>query len=147
MADDIEIDLATILGVVALPSTQQLTLYIPNKDRNGKRIRYLRNWLKEAQKVLTIIGGGSTTMPPADGTWLDPAVSVEGIKSISELKDKDVLWERTTVMYTYIYPDRFEENAGLLREFLHRFGRETNQGEVVFEFDGRFFRISEYDAK
>jgi len=33
----------------------------------------------------------------------------------------------------------------LLREFLHRFGRETNQGEVVFEFDGEFFRIREYD--
>lgn len=48
-------------------------------------------------------------------------------------------------MYTYIIPDKFEKNLNSLREFLHRFGRETNQGEVVFEFDGEFFRIREYD--
>ena len=27
-----------------------------------------------------------------------------------------------------------------------RLGRETRQGEVAFEFDGRFFRIREFDA-
>jgi hypothetical protein len=58
-----------------------------------------------------------------------------------------MLWEKTTIIYTYIYPDRFEKNLKLLREFLHRFGRETNQGEVVFEFAGEFFRIREYDPK
>ena len=31
------------------------------------------------------------------------------------------------------------------RGFLHRFGRQTNQGEVVVEFDGRFYRIKTYD--
>jgi len=58
-----------------------------------------------------------------------------------------MLWEKTTIIHTYIYPDRFEKNLKLLREFLHRFGRETNQGEVVFEFAGEFFRIREYDPK
>jgi hypothetical protein len=52
------------------------------------------------------------------------------------LKDKNVLWEKTTIIYTYIVPHRFEKNLKSLREFLHRFGRETNQGEVVFEFAG-----------
>ncbi|HZU37332.1 MAG TPA: hypothetical protein VFA18_15520 [Gemmataceae bacterium] len=33
-----------------------------------------------------------------------------------------------------------------LREFLHRMGRETNQGEIAFEFDGRFYRIRNFDA-
>jgi hypothetical protein len=37
-----------------------------------------------------------------------------------------------------------------LREFLHRFGRETNQEVVVVELSGPegswFFRIKEYDA-
>lgn len=32
-----------------------------------------------------------------------------------------------------------------LRSILHRFGQETNQGEVVVEFDGRFDRIKTYD--
>ncbi|MBI5554658.1 MAG: hypothetical protein HY920_02235 [Elusimicrobia bacterium] len=71
MPDDIlEINLGEILGAVEVPSTPQLTLYIPDKDKDGREIKHLRTWIKEAQKVLTIIGRGSTTMPPADGTWL-----------------------------------------------------------------------------
>lgn len=142
MPDDIlEINLKEVLGSAEAPSTQQLTLYIPNKDRKGREIKNLHIWIKEAQKVLTIIGGGSTTMPPAEGTWLSQE---RDINSIDQLKDEDMLWEKTTIIYTYIYPDRFEKNLKLLREFLHRFGRETNQGEVVFEFAGEFFRIREY---
>lgn len=143
MPDDIlEIDLGKILGAIEAPSTQQLTLYIPNKDKDGKEIKHLRAWMKEAQKVLTIIGRGSTTMPPADGTWLK-----KDIDSVKELRDEDILWEKTVIIYTYIYPDRFEKNLKSLREFLHRFGRETKQGEVVFEFAGEFFRIRKYDSR
>jgi hypothetical protein len=32
-----------------------------------------------------------------------------------------------------------------LRAFLHRLGRETRQGEIAFEFDGQFFRITTFD--
>lgn len=31
-------------------------------------------------------------------------------------------------------------------EFLHRMRRETNQGEIAFEFNGRFYRIRNFDA-
>ena len=52
-------------------------------------------------------------------------------------------------MYTYIKPERFLAQAEALREFLHRFGRETNQEVVVAELSGAggswFFRIKEYD--
>lgn len=82
-------------------------------------------------------------MPPAGGTWLKE----KSVTSIDQLKDKDLLLEKTTLMYTYICADRFEKNLIILREFLHRFGRETNQGEVVFEFDGKFYRIPKYDQK
>jgi len=34
-----------------------------------------------------------------------------------------------------------------LRAFLHRFGRETNQGKVVFEFNGWFWSIDKYDPR
>jgi hypothetical protein len=37
-------------------------------------------------------------------------------------------------------------NMARLREFLHRFGRETNQGKVVFEFDGNFWPIDKFDS-
>ena len=92
--------------------------------------------------MLTIIGKGSTTMPPADGTWLK-----KDINSMKELKDSYILWEKTTIISTYIDPDRFEKNLKSLREFMHKFGRETDQGEVVFEFAGEFFRICKYDLK
>lgn len=133
-SDDLKITLAEILGTLEAPSIQQLTLYIPNKDRNGRLVRNLKRWLEEAQGVLTKIGGGSTSLPPADGTWFNP-------------ESDQTVWEKTRIVYTYVNPDDFENNADLLREFLHRFGRETNQGEVVFEFDGRFFKIREYDPK
>ena len=53
------------------------------------------------------------------------------------------------IVYTYIKPDRFMAHLTELREFLHRFGRETNQEVVVMELSGGegswFFRSREYD--
>ena len=145
MADDFSlrvVSLAGLIGATEEPSVQQLTLYIPHKNKEGKTVENIYKWIREAQRLLSIIGGGTTTMPPADGTWLKRAVD-----NMEELKDEDVVWEKTTVMYAYIYPDRFEKNLKSLREFLHGFGRETNQGEVVFEFAGEFFRIRKYDSE
>jgi hypothetical protein len=52
-------------------------------------------------------------------------------------------------VHTYVKPDRFLAHVAALREFLHRFGRETNQEVVVIELSGAegswFFRIKEYD--
>lgn len=142
IGDISKINLGEILGAIKAPSIQQLTFYIPNKDKNGRKIKHLSTWIKEAQKILTIIGGGSTMLPPADGTWLK-----KDIDSMNELKDEDIIWEKTIIIYTYVNPDRFEKNLKAFRKFLHRFGRETNQGEVAFEFSGEFFRISNYDSK
>ena len=53
------------------------------------------------------------------------------------------------IIYTYIKPERFIAHLPALREFLHRFGRETDQEVVVAELSGAeeswFFRIKEYD--
>jgi hypothetical protein len=48
-------------------------------------------------------------------------------------------------LYSFIRPAKFIPNLPRIREFLHRMGRETNQGEVAFEFDGRFYQIREFD--
>ena len=34
-----------------------------------------------------------------------------------------------------------------LREFLHRLGRDTGQGEVVCEFQDALFKIREFDRR
>ncbi len=68
MADDVleivETSLVEIAGAEEEPSVQQLTLYLPNKDKNGKEIANIREWIKEARKLLTFIGGGATALPP-----------------------------------------------------------------------------------
>lgn len=133
-ADDRKLDLAAALGAEREASTQVLSLYIPNKDRHGRPIR-TAPWIREAQEILTRIGEGYTTTPPHDGGW--------------ETGSGQLRRERTVIVYTYIKPERFLAHVGALREFLHRFGRETNQEVVVAELSGAegswFFRIKEYD--
>ncbi len=126
-----EFDLAKELGAREEPSAQRLTLYVPNKDCVGNAIADHEKWTKEAQELLTEIGGGATAFPPVDGTWRKP--------------DGNDLWEQTRIIYTYIDPDKLAANMPRLRTFLHRFGRNTNQGQVVFEFDGWFWSIDKYD--
>ena len=124
-------DIDKALGAEELPSSQRLCVYIPNKDKNGSDIRDYERWVNGAREILTRIGGGATALPPADGTW--------------ERANGDMLWEQTRLVYCFVDPERFEATVNELRAFLHRFGRETNQGEVVVEFDGRFYRIRNYD--
>lgn len=133
-ADDRELDIAAALGAEREASSQVLSLYIPNKDRRGRPIN-TRPWIREAQEILTRIGEGYTTTPPHDGGW--------------ESEGRKLRREKTVIIYTYIKPDRFIAHLAPLREFLHRFGRETNQEVVVAELSGQdeswFFRIKEYD--
>src|SRR5580704_15278333 len=67
-----EFDLTKELGATERPSAQRLTLYIPNKDRVGGLVEDHEKWTKEAQELLTEIGGGATGFPPVDGTWRKP---------------------------------------------------------------------------
>ena len=133
-ADDRDLDLAVALGAERETSTQVLSLYIQNKDRHGWPIKPTR-WIHEAQEILTRVGEGYTTTPPHDGGW--------------ETASGQLRREKTAIVYTYIKPDRFFAQVAALREFLHRFGRETNQEIVVAELSGAegswFFRIKEYD--
>ena len=127
-----EFDMGKELGATDAPSAQRLTLYVPNKDQVGEVIASHENWTVEAQELLTEIGGGATAFPPVDGTWRKP--------------DGSNLWEQTKIIYTYIDPDKLAVNFPRLRKCLHRFGRETNQGEVVFEFDGWLWSIDKFDS-
>jgi len=77
------------------------------------------------------INGGATAIP-VEGGWLSP----EGV----------VILDYPVVVYSFVArPDDFVQHLPRLRAFLHRMGRETNQGEVAFEFDDRFYRIHRFD--
>ena len=109
-----------------------LRLYIPNKDRHSNEFGCQRKWVLEASSLLAKIGGGVTMLPAAEGGWYDQ-------------ENDTIVWESPILIYTYVKPDLFEQHLPELRRFLHRLGRETNQGEVALEFDGDFYRIDRYD--
>jgi hypothetical protein len=128
----LDLDLGKELGATGAPAAQRLTLYIPNKDCLGVVVASHASWVKEAHELLTTIGKGATAFPPVDGSWEKP--------------DGSVIWEETRIIYTFVEPDRLQANLQRLREFLHRFGKEANQGEVKLEFAGWMWTIDQFDA-
>jgi len=107
------------------------SVYVPNKDRYGNEIGNQRKWVLEAIRLLSEINSGATAMPPVEGGWLGDTGAV--------------VWENPVVVYSFVRPDAFTANLARVREFLHRLGRETDQGEIAFEFDGRFYRVRAFD--
>lgn len=127
-------DIGEALGAEPQASGQVLSVYIPNKDRNGREFDAAA-WIEEATEILFRIGEGATVTPPHDGVTADEGGAPQ--------------WENTVIVYTYI-TEAFRRELPSLRSFLHRFGRETNQREVGVELsgggEGWFFRIKKFDA-
>lgn len=78
---------------------------------------------------------GATAFPRGRGVWRDDATAGR------------LLEEQTVMIVSYVDP-KLLTSATLrsLREFLHRFGRETRQGEVGIVIDSKYYGISHYDA-
>ncbi len=113
-----------LLGARRTFSLEKLTLYFPNQDRGGNKVTNLETYIETAMVILAETNGGVTRMPPAVGMWLNQETGEQ-------------VHEDTVVIYSYITDeDRFWERFRLLKEILHRFGRETNQGEVMVELSG-----------
>jgi hypothetical protein len=86
--------------------------------------------VNRALRLLARVGGGATLLW-GEGSWHNEETG-------------KVIIERTAVIYTYVDPTAFLAELVALRDFLHVFGRRTNQGEVVVEFDSLFYRIRKY---
>ena len=128
--DEMPLDMAQALGAED-SSSQCFSVYVPNKDREGNEIGNQRKWVLEAIRLLCEINGGATAMPPVEGGWLSD--------------ENEVVWENPVVVYSFVVPDEFVANLPRVREFLHRLGRDTNQGEIAVEYDSRFYRIRTFD--
>jgi hypothetical protein len=127
------LSLGLALGAEPGVSVQCFTAYIPNKDRNSQEIGTRRLWELELIRLLKEILGGATAFP-VEGGWLSP--------------EKNIILENPVVVYSYIAdPAHFFDQLPRIREFLHRLGRETNQGEIAFEFADHFFRITQFDPQ
>ena len=110
------------LGAGPPAGTLQITLFVPTVDREGRLLdtgdrEYY--WREEALKVFGKLFRGATAFPPGRGVWRD------------DERGGELVFEDTILVTSYIDPNMLTDAAlKTLREFLHRLGRETNQGEV-----------------
>jgi hypothetical protein len=125
-------------------SNERITIYIPNKGQNPEstdpddQIEFddWEQWIWEAGDLCGWMNGGATTVPPASAFYVT--------------SKKRLIEEDTVTVYSFIFDRaRFREYLPMLREFLHRFGRNTNQETVFVEFDGFAFKIERknYDGE
>jgi hypothetical protein len=131
--DPIKTDLGQALGADDSTSPQCFTIYVPNKDRDGRPIPDQQTWVEEAIALMCEINGGATAMPPVDGAWKN--------------EKGEVIRENPVVVYSYVAAEAFTAALPRVREFLHRLGRRTDQGEIAVEFNGRFYHIRRYDPE
>ena len=108
-------------------------LFIPSKDKHGKDLKDAELWISAAGDKLTELFGGATEMPPAKGKWYNEETG-------------KIIAESVVLIHSYATEARAndEKRIKVLAEFLHRMGRDTNQGEVAVVIDGVFHRIRKF---
>jgi hypothetical protein len=112
----------------------QVVLFIPDLDRDGVSIDQ-QYWIEEGLRVMGRIFRGATAFPRGHGVWRDDDAG------------ERLLQEQTVMIVSYVDPKLLTSiTLRSLREFLHRFGRETRQGEVGIVIDSKYYGISNYDA-
>lgn len=126
------VNLVEALGAAEEATEDRITIYVPSRDQDGKPVEsdgWVRRWLE----LLSRVGGGATRMPLAQGAWLNP--------------DKGALIiEDVTLVYSFVDGDAFAARLPDVRQLLHGMGRSLNQGEVVVEFSGAFYKIRNFDV-
>jgi hypothetical protein len=109
-----------------------ITLFIPSLTRDGDPIDH-NFWRVQALEVMTGLFGGATAVE-CQGAWRDDekggAIKVERNSTVQSYMAKSS-WNSTT--------------AAELAKFLHRMGRESNQGEIGLIVDGVYFPIREFN--
>ncbi len=125
---------ANILGSEMELGNVLFVLFIPSKDKNDKDLRDVELWASAAGEKLTELFGGATEMPPAKGKWFND-------------QSNKVIRESVVLIHSYATEAKAndEKRIRTLAEFLHRMGRETNQGEVAVVIDGVFHRIQKFN--
>jgi hypothetical protein len=130
--DIIEEKFGKALGAEGAAYREKITLFIAHKDRDGNPVPDVQQWIERAESVLSGIGGGATSQL-VRGAW--------------QGKSGPPLHEDTTLVYSYAPPRAIAKAVDALRDFMHEYGRETRQAEVVLSLenpDGNwFFKIPE----
>jgi hypothetical protein len=126
-------DFRNQLGSTGQSGTILFVLFIPSADRGGQPIDH-DYWVTQALEVLGRYFRGATAFPRARGVWRD------------DEREARLVFEEPTIVQSYAEHEAVTNEAmAAVRSFLHRLGRETNQGEVGIVIDGEYFPIRNYD--
>jgi hypothetical protein len=113
--------------------TVHLLIFVPSVDRRGRRLRGA-DWTRETLKVLGRLFRGATAYPRGQGVWRDDRAGGR------------LVFDDTTIVFSYVAPrDLTDAALAELRSFLHRLGREANQGEVGLVLEGHYIGITEFE--
>ena len=127
-------DLGEALGAGPPAGTVQVTVFIPSVDRANRPIPQER-WVDDCLAVLGRLFRGATAFPPGRGVWRD------------DERGGRLVYDDTVLVTSYAAPELLtDEILAELRSFLHRLGREGNQGEVGVIVAGEYYGIQEFDT-
>src|SRR5947209_18236030 len=106
------------LGATEPTGTLIIVLFVPSKDRDGRSIDH-DFWVTAALETLGTLFRGATAYPRARGIWRD------------DERGGTLRYEQPTIVTCYADARHMTRDAQSgLRAFLHRMGREANQGEI-----------------
>lgn len=126
---------AKALGANRALGTLHLMVFVPSVDRGGKRLKG-RPWTRPTLEVLGKLFRGATAYPQGLGVWRDDRAGGK------------LVFDDTTIVFSYVAPtDLTREGLAVLRAYLHKMGREADQGEIGLVLDGHYIGITEYDEE
>lgn len=110
-----------------------IVLFIPGKDKDDHELPDQELWATAAGKLMGMLFGGVTRMPTAFGGWLNPETN-------------KLITEPVILIHSYVRAADMASREKLeqLALFLHRMGRETNQGEIAVLIGETFHRIRKF---
>jgi len=125
--------IADSLGATQPAGTSLFVLFVPSVTRYGELIDH-DYWVDQALETFATLFRGATAYPRGRGRWRD------------DEHGRVLVADEPTIVTCYAAPQEITDQAlAHLRAFLHRLGREAQQGEVGIVFDGHYYGITEYD--
>src|SRR5688572_11500249 len=114
--------MAATLGATRPTGTSPFVLFVPSVTRSGDTVDH-DYWVDEALSLFASLFRGATAYPRGRGRWRD-----------DERGGSLVADEPTVVTCCAVPQDITGEALARVRGFLHRLGREADQGEVGIVF-------------
>lgn len=127
-------DLHADLGAGPPAGVDQITLFVPSVDRDGRSIDQAY-WTDQALATFGRLFRGATAFPPGRGVWRD------------DERGGELVHDETQMVMSYVQSDVFDDHEVVkrLKEFLCRMGRDANQGEIGIVIDGTYFGIVDFE--